>query len=314
VTSMEAEHAPPPPKAATNSMASTLRGLSISSWLEPIGHAVLTSADGLALNAYHAGSHGKPPVLLINPIGVSVLLLAPLMRHLAQDYFVLSWETRGLPSLNPDREEISTRIDDHLDDACRILDHYGVGAVDLVSYCSGTSIALSLLGAGRIKVSKAVFISPSVLIEEKLPMTNHQRTVVPIWADVAKKGRAYCTIMSNLMAPKRPHDGNVQAELDYVNRLPFVDGSSTYQYARLLASVNQTRYSDLFDKLSIPVLLLHATDDDLIHVELSRYMHRRICNSKLHLVENGGHYAICKNEAMHAAISGYLARRQPLEG
>jgi pimeloyl-ACP methyl ester carboxylesterase len=106
----------------------------------------------------------------------------------------------------------------------------------------------------------------------------------------------------------------VQAELDYVNRLPFVDGSSTYQYARLLASVNQTRYSDLFDKLSIPVLLLHATDDDLIHVELSRYMHRRICNSKLHLVENGGHYAICKNEAMHAAISGYLARRQPLEG
>ena len=38
-------------------------------------------------------------------------------------------------------------------------------------------------------------------------MTNYQRTVIPIWQDVMKKGRDYCAIISNFMRATRPDIG-----------------------------------------------------------------------------------------------------------
>jgi pimeloyl-ACP methyl ester carboxylesterase len=283
-----------------------LAGLGIQSWCDGIVREELTTAQGLRLQTYHAGPPEAEAVLLINPIGVSMLLLAPLMRQLAKTHFVLNWETRGLPSLNPGSLP-SMEIGDHLEDARALLAHHRIRRLQLVSYCSGTSIALSLLASGSSEVTRAVFVSPSILIRDAIAMTAHQRTVVPIWEDVAAKGPDYCAIVSNLMAPARPTGGDIATELDYVNRLPFVDGQSTYLYARLLASANRIVYGDLFARLATPVLLLHAEDDELIHVELSRYLARRLPQAQLQLIERGGHYAICSDGRMHDHIGRFLA-------
>jgi 3-oxoadipate enol-lactonase len=282
-------------------------GLTIASWLDGIGCAVLTANDGVALNVFHAGAREKPALLLINPIGVSMLLLSPLMRFLSEDYFVVSWETRGLPSLNAAHESISLTVDDHVRDVECVLEHFGVASADIVAFCSGTSIALPLLAGAKTGASRAVLISPSVLIDGEVKMTNYQRTVIPIWHEVMSKGKDYCAIISNFMRAGRPQAGDIDAEIDYVNRLPFANAQSTHKYAQLHAHVNESRHAQIFAELSVPVLLVHAQDDELIHVDVSRFIEGRLQRKKHYVLEQGGHFAICKNAELHRAIRSYLA-------
>jgi len=280
--------------------------LTIARWLEDVERLTLTASDGVEFNVYHAGTPGKPAILLINPVGVSVLLLSPLMRYLSEDYFVVSWETRGLPSINAGREDLSLTVDDHVNDARMVLAHFRIEQADIVAFCSGTSIALPLLEQRTTRASKAVLISPSVLIDGDVKMTNYQRTVIPIWCEVMSKGKDYCAIISNFMRAAQPKAGDVDAEIDYVNRLPFANGQSTYKYAALHTHLNETRHGRVFGELPVPVLLVHAHDDDLIHVDVSRFIEGRLQRSNFHVLDKGGHFAICKNEELHRAIKGYL--------
>lgn len=294
------------PPSARAVAPETFAELEIARWLDGIDSLTVCAHDGLPLKAYRAGEPTSPPLLLINPIGVSVLLLAPLMRFLARRYFVLSWESRGLPSVSPHDDEVSLTVEDHIQDACTLLAQHGIAKADLVAFCSGTSIALPLLQRRAIGARKAVLISPSILIDGEVQMTNYQRTVIPIWNEVMTKGRDYCAIISNFMRAARPTPGDLVAEIDYVNRLPFIDGQSTYRYAKLHSHVNETRHSSVFSELPLPLLLVHAKDDELIHFDVSRFIGGRLSNCRHFVLDQGGHFAICTNEAMHLAIRDYL--------
>lgn len=280
-------------------------GLSIASWLEGVNTVDVTAGDGLLVRGYYAGNPADDALILINPVGVSMLLLSPLLRFLSRDYFVVSWETRGLPSSQPGAEP-SLTVDDHLNDAQCLLEHFNIQRADVVAFCSGTSIALPMLVSRRIGANKAVLISPSVLIDGEVAMTNYQRTVIPIWQDVMRKGKDYCAIISNFMRAERPPTGDVQREIDYVNRLPFLDGDSTYQYAKLHAHLNEIRHAAIFSELQVPVLLVHARDDELIHFDVSRFIEGRLRRSRFHVIEAGGHFAICTHTEVHHAIRAYL--------
>ena len=59
--------------------------------------ASLLASDGVPLTILVAGDPRRPTVLLVNALGVSCLFVANLAMRLAEEYHVVSWESRGLP-------------------------------------------------------------------------------------------------------------------------------------------------------------------------------------------------------------------------
>lgn len=150
----------------------------------------LLSEDGVKLSVYEAGDEGKPTVVLINPLGISCLLMARMARRLANDYHVITWESRGLPDYASIEENAQTdwSVARHCQDLAGILKNRGRQANAVVAYCSRANVAIYGLKNKIIDAQKLCLVSPSLEMGNLAKKTDYQRTVLPLWLKIAQDG------------------------------------------------------------------------------------------------------------------------------
>ncbi|MGW4798003.1 alpha/beta fold hydrolase [Nonomuraea sp. NPDC004297] len=137
-----------------------------------IGHL---RADGATLR-YEA--RGSGPALLLIPGGTGgAAAFDAVADDLAAEHTVISYDPRGLSRSPLDDPQARQRVEQHADDACRLLELLAPGAPARVAGCSsGAIVALHLLTAHADRVERVVAHEPPVV--EVLPDAPEHRALL----------------------------------------------------------------------------------------------------------------------------------------
>lgn len=270
----------------------------------------VVASDGTELAVFEAGDAAKPTVLLINALGVSCLFLAKLAAALARDHHVLTWESRGLPDQAALADGGDLSIERHGRDAADVLERKGRRAEAIVAYCAGANTAVYGIANGILDAGRLCIISPSMEMKTVTAKTDYQRTMLPIWENVARSGPRFAALIRALIRQnQKPHDGSLESELTWLNNLPFRTDVSTHRYAQLQAECLKLDWSALLGRVDRPTLVLHGADDDIIHEETSEAVAAGISGASYQKIPDCGHFAVFTSAPLHERISAFLGGR-----
>jgi pimeloyl-ACP methyl ester carboxylesterase len=265
------------------------------------------SSDGTPLTVLEAGDPQRPTVLLVNALGVSCLFLTEIAKRLADDYHVLTWESRGLPNELPMKGEGDLSVGRHCADGAHVLARKGRKADAMVAYCSGANVAVYAIAKQIIGAKRLCIISPSMEVGAVSEKTHYQRTMPPMWEKIVQSGPRYAALVRVLLRQHREFEaGSIDHELSYLNNLPFRTNQSTYRYAQLQAACLHLDWVRLLGQVKSPTLVLHAEHDDLIHVETSKAVAHAVAGAAFREIPGGGHFAIYTCGGLHDEVAAFL--------
>ncbi|WP_375411731.1 alpha/beta fold hydrolase [uncultured Bradyrhizobium sp.] len=276
--------------------------------------STVKARDGRPLTVFEAGDRAQPTVLLVNALGMSVLFLAALARHLAPTHHVVAWETRGLPDASNVELNDDLTIARHAEDAADVLAGMGCKADAVVSYCSGVNVATYGLTHGLLSTSKLCVVSPSIELPTAQEQTDYQRTMLPIWRSVAASGLRQAALIQQLLQESQDSqpDG-VHAELHQLNNLPFLSAESTYLYARMQAACLEQASLERLSSLKAATLVIHCNDDDLIHADTAKAFAAAVAGSRYEQLNDAGHFGIYTSNALHRLVADFILGNRTVE-
>lgn len=276
--------------------------------------STVEARDGRRLAVFEAGDRTRPTVLLVNALGMSVLFLAALARHLEPTHHVVTWETRGLPDSSNVGLNDDLTIARHAEDAADVLAGTGCETEAVVSYCSGVNVATYGLTHGLLSASKLCVVSPSIELPTAREQTDYQRTMLPIWRSVAASGLRQAALIHQLLgeSPSAEPDG-LDAELRELNNLPFVTAESTYLYARMQAACLEHASLEGLSSLKTTTLVIHCNDDDVIHADTSKALADAVTGSRYERLDDAGHFGIYTSNALHCLVADFILGNRTVE-
>lgn len=262
----------------------------------------ITSRDGRRLAVFTAGPAGDanvPVVLLVNPLGSSCLFFVKLVEALSRHRRVLSclsWEMRGLPDYYPDdvAADREWAPETHAQDLGEVLAIAGGARVEsVISYCSGSYLALYATARGLLAPSRIALIGPPLEIGAGGQKTLYQKTIPALLTRIARGGPQMAAIVRAIMRQ------GVQAratapdyELHVINNIPFTRDEYTYRYACLHAAWQAVPWTELLAKIGVPTAIFHGNTDELVHTDTVTTLSTAIPDARVHVYDRQDHFAV----------------------
>jgi 3-oxoadipate enol-lactonase len=273
---------------------------------------VVAAPDGRPLAAFVAGPPDAPAVLLVNPLGVPCLFFVPLIEVLARDHRVVTWETRGLPAWYPDERPDGApgawAPEVHTADLAAVVAGTGGGVTSVVSYCSGSHVAVHAIARGALAPARVALISPPIELRADGPRTLYQRTMPPLLARVARGGpRTVGLFRALLQQGAQVPAGGIDHELHALNHLPFSSDDRTHRYASLHAAWYGTAWGELLARIAIPAAIFHGSTDEIVHPDTARALAAALPGAQMHVYDHQGHFAVATCDALIADVARFVA-------
>lgn len=273
---------------------------------------IILSANGTPLAVYEAGTLTNPVVVLINPLGMSCLFMTRLANRLAENFRVITWESRGLPDYADAKSDGSDdwSLESHCNDLLAILQKKNCEADAIVTFCSGANIAVHGLSSGMLQSKRLCMISPSLEMGEVGQKTDYQRSILPLWSKIAQEGLRMAGLVRVLLQQSdSKFDNTTDHELSVINNLPFQSDEHTHRYAQLHTPCLQQDSAALLPCVKVPTLLIHGEDDDMVHADSARAIAAVLPHCQLLWNNEGGHFAIYKSVKLQDAVCQFLTRK-----
>jgi pimeloyl-ACP methyl ester carboxylesterase len=271
-------------------------------------HEVSVHCGDAPLTSYSGGLPELPAVLFVNAVGMSGALLAPLALSLADAGFnMLTWELRGSPGLSDPR---TLSLDDHVDDALAVLDAHGVRAAHVAGWCTGATIAASVVRRIPDEALSLVSVDGAFLFDGG-PSAALGDAVYGMCADIeADEDRG--TFYHEVTRPR----GTGAAVLGIADdpllvehlSLPYrqgVEGLVRYAFG-IRSVVRDYDAQAALTGLSLPALITARRDDRLVTFRDSERAAALIPGARVHLAESGGHYALFQDPDAMAPLAAFL--------
>lgn len=291
-------------------LTSEQRRFSVCEHVSRFSVRVLFTDDAVPLWLYEAGDESRPCVILINPLGISCVFLLPLGALLADQFHVITWESRGLPNYIPREHgpQVNYSLARQSRDLAWILRERTSCCAGLVAYCSGASLAAYGLGRRIFEAQKVCFVSPSLNLGSDTRKTDYQRYVLPLWPQVLRDPATMLPVVRALLG-KANHQFACQLdrELAVMNALPFGSDATIYRYAELLTPALELNYVQDLQDINVPALIVISGGDDIVGEESTQRMAVELRKSTMRKIARDGHFAIYKSPEMQQEIKTFLA-------
>jgi pimeloyl-ACP methyl ester carboxylesterase len=253
----------------------------------------LTAADKAVLSVYECGAPSAPPVLIINPVGVSVLLVSRLARKLAERFRVVTWEQRGFgwnfEAFNAHAHRYSAFQQDVVD----VFQQRIAAPCPVVAICSGASLAIKAATRGLIDASAMILVSPAVRFAGCVPSL-YEQSAVPFMREIAREGKPLAQLLIkmsedplNSQAQSPDHQLIQTADRAYLRSV-----DSVLIQAHSVAEFYAQTVDEDVEKLTVPVCVMCAQDDEIVAIESARRLVKLIPHAQLLEHVNGGHHAV----------------------
>lgn len=280
--------------------------------LESSASADVRASGGAILNATRIGRRDAPAVLLINAFGIPDAMLRALKSSLSSDRCVVSWESRGVPSERGNFSERHCGLDTQVDDALAVLEWAELDQVDVVGWCSGAQVALRLAAFHGERVRRLVLVNGTYRLPDGVvPQTDYYRDVRAVMTRVASSRSQATWWMKNLAKSGLHAPGDLGAtrssELEQLINHPYRSAEALYRYAHLVARFYDEPDHAWADEVTAPTLVLTGTQDEVAHVDSSREVAQRVCNSTLFELAGGDHYSLYDSATVLEQIARFIA-------
>ena len=256
------------------------------------------SFDGTILNAYRFGAGEEMPLLIVNGIGANLSAWRRVVIDI-KDRLVVTWDHRGLHGSG---EPASERIDAgaHAEDAVAVLDRTGVDQVNVLSWSSGTPIAVELATRYPDRVrSLAIVCGPYGHPLRRLLFHLEIGSLLPFVARLGKHFAGTLEVPFRAFV-SRPEiagivrqSGFIGATADIEALVELLRGLADCDLRALLATydaVVSESVRDLLPEVAVPTLLVAGSKDPFTTLNLMEEMREAVPGSRLEVYEGATHY------------------------
>ncbi|HEY8430191.1 MAG TPA: alpha/beta hydrolase [Sandaracinaceae bacterium] len=278
----------------------------------------VASFDGTDL-AYHVVGEG-PPVLLANGLGGSWKAWTHQIAYFQDRYRFVSWDYRGLYRSKPPAARDALRVEDHAQDALRVMDAAGVERTAIFGWSMGVQVALEVFRRAPDRVCSLVLINgvagrpwdtafnvpqlgamiPTILgAIRKVPGVAQAVTErVVQWPETvtwAKRvGLAGHTLDEDVFAQLAGSFAQLDMDL----------------YLHTLELLGEHDARDLLGELDVPVLVIAGDRDLFTPRRAAEDMVRRVRGAELLVVPGGTHYvAVEYPELVNLRVEKFFRER-----
>jgi nucleoside-diphosphate-sugar epimerase/pimeloyl-ACP methyl ester carboxylesterase len=299
-----------------------------------LSERTLLARDGFPLRTFR---NGKPrvqaeTVVLVNAFGMPAATLDRLGAVLGAEFNVLTWESRGAPSLEGTLDPHSAGFSRHVEDLHDLLRAHGVDTAHIIGWCTGADVALEFARRSPECVSSLVCLHGGFLGMTPLRRPFQRNLVGIVRAAAHSEARAsiYQALMAESMQLGARADADTESrasvqnamacldpELSHLTSAPLRSALALHRYGVLLAHYLDEAPSSL-PNAPIPALIVTAEDDEISHPDASRVVAQALPLARLRVTTNGGHFAPCKDERLFSDVLSFVlehsngAERTPL--
>jgi pimeloyl-ACP methyl ester carboxylesterase len=252
--------------------------------------AFVRRPDGARLYLEVAGDARREPIVLLEGLGGDVEGWRRNIPHLAAELFVVAYDHRG--NGRSDTTEEPTTMTTYVDDCLGVLDGLGLERVHVYgqSFGGGVALELALTHPGRVR---------SAILGATSPGARH---AVPPPGRVPKD-RPWLQRYSPAFA--RAHPDLVREDLGLEGRRSRVGERRQWE---------AMRDWDAFGRLgevAVPVLVLHGSEDLLMHPDNARLLAAGIPGAELAIIEGAGHaYQLERAAESDDAVLDFVRRHR----
>lgn len=260
---------------------------------------LVRSFDGTFLAVRNLGEGDATPLLIVNALGATFSLWRQALVDVVRERMVVTWDHRGLYDSG---ESGSDRLDAgaHARDALETLDHYDIDRAVVLSWSSGTRIALELVARHHDRVAGFVSVCGGYGQSARQFARGFElATLLPVAAGVV---RPLAPVVQPLLRAlvRRPElaglirqSGLIAASADTGALVDLVRSTASLDLGRLLATyqaVSGNPAPELLTEIACPALVIAGERDPFTSRAVSEEMARSISGATLEVYEKATHY------------------------
>ncbi|MBL4660745.1 MAG: alpha/beta fold hydrolase [Alcanivoracaceae bacterium] len=264
----------------------------------------VNSWDDEKLCTHTLGDNTKPALVIVNAFGMPIDFITPLAKRLANDYQIITWDSRWVPSLTHrfDLEKCDSLT--HAKDLIAILDHFNIDKCFITGWSSGVQVCLRTMSefADRIKCAILLNGGISLKLSEGSQITEYEENIRSLLPKIGKNKRMaklYCDLiyggttqlkekdeesMSTILTSTDPH-------LLYMTSMPFRTPEALYRYANMMSRMFAEQDDAYTSSIDTPVLVYGGLNDKITHPDVAKNLTSALKNAKLHISNDKDHFA-----------------------
>jgi 3-oxoadipate enol-lactonase len=250
----------------------------------------VVSSDDVLLKAYAGGSPEKKAVVIVPACGMPIELCQRWLHYLAQEHYVITWESRGLFGEIKNSDVLAYDVVSQASDLFTVMDYFNVKSAHIMGLCGGAVIALTASSIQPERISSFSLWYGDYELGSDCPKTHHQKDL-QILMSMAGKSLEQATSLQKLFT--RPSIlENIRADLAHLILYPYATGDMLFRYAKLNGSIMTADIRNILGKILQPTLVVTSEDDTTAHPEGSLYVAQMLPNAKLHIEPYGDHLSL----------------------
>lgn len=248
-------------------------------FLNELHYVQIQSYDGLSLNVYYSGDSTKEMVVIIPPCGMPKELYFNWIQSLSAEYFVVTWDARGLFSEEECKMNFGNSLDAQLNDLFAVIEQFGGSRkVHLLGLCGGVVIALKAAsGEFRDRIASLSLWHGDLDFGASSLKTTHQKNTFSLMkmgsASISDAEMLYKQVMQKPSVLK-----SVPTSVAHLTIYPYATVNLFHNYCRLNRVLMETNSEAFLDEIQVPVLVVSSSEDDTAHPDGSRYLGKRLEN------------------------------------
>jgi 3-oxoadipate enol-lactonase len=247
------------------------------------------SFDGARLEVFATGPRDGLPVVLVPPCGMPAKLCQGLMRGLARDHFVITWEGRGLFGETNDFDNLDCSAAAQAKDLFAVMRHFGVDVAHVLGLCGGAVIALLAAAERPAQISSLSLWHGDFELGSDFPKTTHQRNLKSLMS-IAGGGRAEAASVHKLFV--RSTLPGVRADLAHLTLYPYASAELLFRYGKLNGSIMNTDIRQTVARVFQPTLVVTSKDDSTAHPAGSMHVADCLPKATLRVRLHGDHLSL----------------------
>lgn len=272
---------------------------------------MLVNPESIALQVYSTDS-GCETVAFVPPLGVPAEAFLPTLSTLADDFRIITWDTRGYPGPTDDFDALDLSLSAHARDLLSIVDWVGGKTVRLVGYCSGAAVALSALRMRPGMSNRLALVCSALGISDVAGDSPTTKLAAELFQEMAQSRKLAAELgpilAGQVKSPYWDYRYEDVLEPQYFKSLlhkVYESAESIYRYAKLQC-INRESPEELLRQAIENVLVISVDDDHVVPPNWGEYISGRFPGSRLVRYPRGGHWALCKGGQLRLDLEKFL--------
>lgn len=254
---------------------------------------------------------GRPTIVCLNGIGVTMAFFEPFTHRLRAHYRVVRWDYRGHGRSDSPRDPRAVSIETCVDDLEALLRGLGITRPVLIGHSMGGQVSLeyyrrhpddvaalipTLATAGRTletffdtRASLAAFAAVKAIVRAAPGIASAVAGKVML-SGLAERGARLLGIVDHALAPH-------PLMVSFMEQLARMDLRT---YVSLGQSLQDHDATDLLPQIRVPTLVVAGEKDCFTPIRLAHQMARAIPGAELLVIPNGTHAALIEQPELLA--------------